>query len=189
VFAAAIVAGGVLLTLPISASGTRIGFVDALFTATSAVCVTGLTVRDTAKEFSTFGHIVILTLTQLGGLGITTLSTALFLFFGQRASLSTHDVVESSFRARPEGKLKPLLIQVFVWTVAIEAVGAAILLPTELRRLPPLQAVWMASFHSVSAFCNAGFSLRSDNLMSEVKRARVAPAAESSLRFLSSPEW
>lgn len=166
-FAAAIVAGGVLLTLPISASGTRIGFVDALFTATSAVCVTGLTVRDTATEFSTFGHIVIMTLIQLGGLGITTLSTALFLFFGQRASLSTHDVVEGSFRARPEGKLKPLLVQVFLWTIAIEAVGAAILLPTELRRLPPLQAVWMASFHSVSAFCNAGFSLRSDNLVGD----------------------
>nr|MCU0979474.1 Trk family potassium uptake protein [Pirellulaceae bacterium] len=123
-FAAAILAGGLLLSLRVSASGPRIGFLDALFTATSAVCVTGLTVRDTGSEFSTFGHVVILLLIQLGGLGITTLSTALFLVFGQRASLSTHDVVESSFRARPEGKLKPLLIQVFVWTIAIEAVGA-----------------------------------------------------------------
>ena len=166
-FAATILVGGMLLTLRISASGPRIGFLDALFTATSAVCVTGLTVRDTGSEFSTFGHVVILLLIQLGGLGITTLSTALFLFFGQRASLSTHDVVESSFRARPEGKLKPLLIQVFVWTIAIEAVGAAILLPAELRRLPPLQAGWNASFHAVSAFCNAGFSLRSDSLVSD----------------------
>ncbi len=166
-FAAAILAGGVLLALPVSASGARIGFLDALFTATSAVCVTGLTVRDTGSEYSTFGHVVILLLIQLGGLGITTLSTALFLFFGQRASLSTHDVVQSSFRARPEGKLKPLLIQVFVWTIAIEAAGAAILLPTELSRLPPLQAAWNATFHAVSAFCNAGFSLRSDSLMGD----------------------
>lgn len=166
-FAVAILAGGVLLALPVSASGTRIGFLDALFTATSAVCVTGLTVRDTGSEYSTFGHVVILLLIQLGGLGITTLSTALFLFFGQRASLSTHDVVQSSFRARPEGKLKPLLIQVFVWTVAIEAAGAAILLPAELSRLPPLQAGWNATFHAVSAFCNAGFSLRSDSLMGD----------------------
>jgi len=166
-FALAILVGGVLLSLPVSASGTRIGFLDALFTATSAVCVTGLTVRDTGSEYSTFGHVVILLLIQLGGLGITTLSTTLFLFFGQRASLSTHDVVQSSFRARPEGKLKPLLIQVFVWTVAIEAAGAAILLPSELSRRPPLQAAWNATFHAVSAFCNAGFSLRSESLMSD----------------------
>ena len=166
-FAVVILAGGVLLSLPCSATGARIGFLDALFTATSAVCVTGLTVRDTGSEFSTFGHAVILTLIQLGGLGITTLSTALLLFFGQRASLSTHDVVESSFRARPEGKLKPLLVQVFLWTVIIEVIGAVILLPAEWDRLPPLRAVWNASFHAVSAFCNAGFSLRSDNLMGD----------------------
>ncbi len=166
-FAVAILVGGGLLTLPVSAAGTRIGFLDALFTATSAVCVTGLTVRDTGSEYSTFGHVVILLLIQLGGLGITTLSTTLFLFFGQRASLSTHDVVQSSFRARPEGKLKPLLIQVFVWTVAIEAAGAAILLPSELSRRPPLQAAWNATFHAVSVFCNAGFSLRSDSLMGD----------------------
>lgn len=166
-FAAAILVGGALLALPVSAANARISLVDALFTATSAVCVTGLTVRDTGSEFSMFGHVVILALIQLGGLGITTLSTALFLFFGQRASLSTHDIVESSFRARPEGKLKPLLIQVFIWTVAIEAVGAAVLLPSELGRLPPPQAAWNASFHAVSAFCNAGFSLRSDSLIGD----------------------
>ncbi|NUQ61950.1 MAG: hypothetical protein HUU20_05655 [Pirellulales bacterium] len=166
-FAAAILMGAVLLALPFSAAGARIGFLDALFTATSAVCVTGLTVRDTGSEFSTFGHVVILALIQLGGLGIVTLSTALFLLFGQRASLSTHDVLESSFRARPEGKLKPLLVQVFVWTVSIEAVGAVVLLPAELRRLPTLEAAWNAAFHAVSAFCNAGFSLRSDSLMGD----------------------
>jgi hypothetical protein len=76
----------------------------ALFTAASAVCVTGLTVRDTGREFSTFGHVVILALIQLGGLGITTLSTALFLVFGQRASLSTHDIVESSFPGAARGQ-------------------------------------------------------------------------------------
>jgi hypothetical protein len=80
--------------------------------------------------------VVIMALIQPGGLGITTLSTALFLVFGQRASLSTHDMVESSFRARPEGRLKPLLAQVFVWTIAIEAVGAGILLPNHCRDRP-----------------------------------------------------
>lgn len=166
-FAATIVLGGLLLSLPVAASRQRIGLIDALFTATSAVCVTGLTVRDTGGEFSTFGHAVILALIQLGGLGITTISTALFLFFGQRASLSTHDVVESSFRAQPEGKLGALLGQVFVWTIAIEAIGAVLLLPTEMRRLPPLAAAWNAAFHAVSAFCNAGFSLRSDSLIGD----------------------
>jgi trk/ktr system potassium uptake protein len=166
-FAAAILVGALLLTLPLASAGARIGLLDALFTATSAVCVTGLTVRDTGKEFSTFGHVVILALIQLGGLGITTLSTALFLVFGQRASLSTYDMVESSFRARPEGRLTSLLAQVCVWTVAIEAVGAAVLLPAELGRMPPLGAAWYACFHAVSAFCNAGFSLRSDSLVGD----------------------
>lgn len=166
-FAVTILLGGALLALPVSAAGARIPPLDALFTATSAVCVTGLTVRDTGSGFSTFGHVVILSLIQLGGLGITTISTALFLFFGQRASLSTHDVVESSFRAQPEGKLGVLLAQVFLWTIAIEALGAAILLPTELRRLPPGEAAWNASFHAVSAFCNAGFSMRSSSLMGD----------------------
>jgi trk system potassium uptake protein TrkH len=166
-FAAAILMGALLLTLPLASAGARIGLLDALFTATSAVCVTGLTVRDTGREFSTFGHVVILGLIQLGGLGITTLSIALFLVFGQRASLSTYDMVESSFRARPEGRLQSLLAQVFVSTIAIEAVGAAVLLPAELDRLPPLGAVWYACFHAVSAFCNAGFSLRSDSLVGD----------------------
>src|SRR5215831_16362938 len=166
-FAAAILVGALLLTLPLSSAGAQIGLLDALFTATSAVCVTGLTVRDTGREFSPFGHVVILALIQLGGLGITTLSTALFLVFGQRASLSTHDMVESSFRARPEGRLKLLLAQVFVATVAIEAVGAAVLLPAELGRMSLLGAAWYAWFHAVSAFCNAGFSLRSDSLVGD----------------------
>lgn len=172
-FAAAILAGALLLTLPVSSAGARIGVLDALFTATSAVCVTGLTVRDIGREFSTFGHVVILALIQLGGLGITTLSTAVFLVFGQRASLSTHDMVESSFRARPAGRLEPLLVQVFVSTLVIEAVGAVVLLPAELGRLPPLEAVWTAFFHAVSAFCNAGFSLRSDSLIGDRANAAV----------------
>jgi trk system potassium uptake protein TrkH len=172
-FVATIIAGGVLLTLPVSATGQRVAFLDAVFTATSAVCVTGLTVCDTGTTYSSFGQLVILLLIQLGGLGIMTLSTALFLLFGQKASLSTHDVVEGSFVAKPRGNLKPLLVQVFLWTIVIEAIGAALLLPAELRRLPLLPALWNAAFHAVSAFCNAGFSLRPDNLMSARSNAAV----------------
>jgi trk system potassium uptake protein TrkH len=117
--------------------------------------------------------VVILALIQVGGLGITTLSTALFLVFGQRASLSTYDMVESSFRVRPEGRLQSLLAQVFVWTIVIEVVGAAVLLPAELDRMPPLRAAWYAYFHAVSAFCNAGFSLRSDSLVGDRANAAV----------------
>ncbi len=164
-FATIILVGGILLTLPLSACGPRIKFIDALFTATSAVCVTGLTVCDTGTAYSTFGHVVILLLIQLGGLGITTLSTALLLLFGQRTSLSNRDVVEGSYLARPKGKLKTLLLQIFVWAFFIEAIGVLLLLPTELSRLPAFEALWIATFHSVSAFCNAGFSLWPDNLM------------------------
>lgn len=104
--------------------------------------------EDLLKYYNPIRHVVILTLIQLGGLGITTLSTALFLLFGQRASLSTHDVVESSFRVRPEGKMRPLLVQVFVWTVTIEAVGAALLL---LNTIPEPSGFWSWAARSWSS--------------------------------------
>lgn len=166
-FAAAVLSGGVLLALPIAHREAPVGFLDALFTAASAVCVTGLTVVDTGSRYSGFGQAVILALIQCGGVGITTLSTALLLLMGERASLTSTEAVAESLATRRGVGIGPLLRRVLVWTLAIEAGGAVVLLVREIGRLPLADALWHAVFHAVSAFCNAGFSLRPDSLIAD----------------------
>lgn len=166
-FAAAIVVGGGLLALPIASQGAPLAFLDALFMATSAVCVTGLAVVDPGSTFSHFGLAVLLILVQVGGLGIATLSTALLLLIGQGVSFSSQDAVQDSFTLSHRVSLGSLLRQVLFWTVFIEVLGAGLLFLTESQRLPFGQAVWFSVFHSITAFCNAGFALRPDNLMGD----------------------
>jgi trk system potassium uptake protein TrkH len=166
-FAAAIVVGGGLLALPIASQGAPLAFLDALFMATSAVCVTGLAVVDPGSTFSHFGQAVLLILVQVGGLGIATLSTALLLLIGQGVSFSSQDAVQDSFTLSHRVSLGSLLRQVLFWTVFIEVLGAGLLFLTESQRLPFGQAVWFSVFHSITAFCNAGFALRPDNLMGD----------------------
>lgn len=166
-FAAAILIGGVLLALPIAHRGPPVGFVDALFTATSAVCVTGLTVVDTGSRYSGFGQAVILSLIQIGGIGITTLSTALLRLIGERASMASVEAVVESLAAKRGAAIGPLLRRVLVWTFAIEGVGALLLFLEEIDRLPLADAVWYSVFHAVSAFCNAGFGLRPENMVAD----------------------
>ncbi len=170
-FAAAIFIGGVLLALPIASKGPSVALIDALFMATSAVCVTGLAVVDPGSAFNGFGQAVLLGLVQIGGLGIATLSTTLLLLIGQDVSLSSYDAVQDSFATSHRLGLGALLRLVFLWTLTIEALGTAVLFLTESQRLPMGQALWFSVFHAVSAFCNAGFGLRPDNLMSD--RANV----------------
>jgi len=172
-FAGAIVVGGVLLALPVASKGPPVAFLDALFMAASAVCVTGLAVVDPGSTFSGFGQAVLLGLVQIGGLGITTLSTALLLLIGQDVSFSSHDAVQDSFAASHRLGLGALLRLVFLWTLTIEALGAVALFLTESQRLPPGDAIWFSVFHAVSAFCNAGFGLRPDNLMSDRANAGI----------------
>ncbi|HRD67113.1 MAG TPA: TrkH family potassium uptake protein [Candidatus Competibacter sp.] len=166
-FAATILTGGLLLALPIASRGAPVAFVDALFMATSAVCVTGLAVVDPGSTFNGFGQAVLLGLVQIGGLGIATLSTTMLLLIGQDVSLSSHDAVQDSFAPSHRLGLGALLRLVFLWTLTIEALGAIVLFLTESQRLPLERAVWFSVFHAVSAFCNAGFGLRPDNLMSD----------------------
>jgi len=166
-FAAAIFVGGALLALPVASKGLPVAFLDALFMAASAVCVTGLAVVDPGSTFNGFGQAVLLGLVQIGGLGITTLSTALLLLIGQDISFSSHDAVQNSFAGSYRLGLGALLRLVFLWTLTIEAAGAVALFLTESQRLPLGDAIWFSVFHAVSAFCNAGFGLRPDNLMSD----------------------
>lgn len=161
------VIGGVVLRLPICHEpGARpVSLLDALFTATSAVSVTGLGVVSTANSFSFVGEAVILTLIQVGGVGIMTLTTFFVFQLRDGASLRQQLLVGETLGLRGYSDLRMVLREVLLSTLIWEAVGAICLLPAFLRNHSFLDAVWHATFHSVSAYCNAGFALQDDNLI------------------------
>ena len=142
-----------------------ISFVDALFTSTSAVCVTGLTVLDTGKDFTFAGQLVILVLIQLGGLGIMTASTLLMHIVLGRSPVAGEIALRDSYGAVVDVKFSRFLLWIFLTTFVIEVLGV-LSLYYEFRSLGVSQPLWSSIFHSVSAFCNAGFSLYSDSLES-----------------------
>lgn len=160
-FAVMIVIGSLLLTLPLSVTAIgQVSYVDALFTMTSAVCVTGLAVGDVAATFSPFGQGVILAGIQLGGIGIMTVA-ALALAFSHNTSLQSQLRYAAMLDARTLADLRRIVVAILAGTLVIEAAGALALwlLLSGDPRLGELSAPWMAVFHAVSAFCNAGFSL------------------------------
>ncbi len=164
-FAGLILSGTFLLMLPISSTQQPLSFIDAMFSITSATCVTGLSVIDIGTRLSSFGQIVLLVYIQIGGLGFLTFSTLFILLIRGRLSFGGKDIIETSFSQRPMGTIAGLLKTIFVTTISIEAVGA-ILLYLQFRNVHPKEdAIWYCIFHSISAFCNAGFSLYPDNLM------------------------
>ena len=157
--------GTVVLMLPISsASGAWTSPVDALFTATSAVCVTGLVVVDTATWWSPFGHVVVLALIQLGGLGFMTGSTVLLLLLvGRGTSLNDRISAQETLGVRDLGSVRPVLRLVVGFTLVAEAAGwVALGLAFLARYGDPAKAAWYGLFHSISAFNNAGFDLMGD---------------------------
>jgi trk system potassium uptake protein TrkH len=162
-FAALIAAGTLLLELPAATpAGQPIGWVDALFTSTSAGCVTGLSVRDTGTGFTGFGQLVILLLIQVGGLGVMTFALV-FVVLGGRVSVEQHELVEQTLGGGVALTARRLLRVVFLYTLVCEGLGA-LWLWLVLRGAVPDPA-WQAAFHAVSAFCNAGFSPLADNLV------------------------
>jgi len=163
-FLAAILIGTFLLSLPFAARQGRTPVIDAFFTAASAVCVTGLVVKDTPVHFSPAGQVVILGLIQIGGLGIMTFSTLIILAARRRISFRERLLIQSSFHPGIPKDLPSLVRSIFAYTLAIEAVGAALLFAWFLAEFGAGRAAALAVFHSVSAFCNAGFSLFSDSL-------------------------
>ena len=166
-FASMCAAGTLALALPQSASsGHSIGFFDAAFTATSAVCVTGLVVLDTARDFSAFGQLLILTLIQVGGLGIMTFSTVTVWALGQRMSLRHESAVASLLSTEHRGKLFGTARRILALTFVAEAIGAAVLLVAFLSHGDRWDvALWRSVFTAISAFCNAGFALQADSLI------------------------
>jgi len=161
----AILLGGLLLWLPFSNPGMKVSFLDAVFTATSALCVTGLAVVDTGTSFSPIGQIILLVLIQSGGLGITTFSVWLFLSLGRGIGFKSRLFFQSTFSTRPTDELRGLLRLIFLFTFLVEAGGTLILTFYWWQFFPIPLAFYQAVFHSVSAFCNAGFSLFPDNLI------------------------
>lgn len=158
-FFSIILLGALLLMLPLSAKCGRITpFSKTLFTATSAVCVTGLVVVDTGSYWSAFGQTVILLLIQIGGLGVITVASLFTMLSHQKISLMQRSIMQDAISAPQVGGVVRLTRFILRGTILIELLGAFFLLPVFLRDYG-IRGVWMALFHSVSAFCNAGFDL------------------------------
>lgn len=166
-FAGIILVGTLLLLLPWSQTRGEVGFVDALFTSTSAVCVTGLIVVDTPTAYTRFGQVVILALIQVGGLGIMTFAALAYLMLGRRLSLASQAALQDAFFQRDLGvAFKKKFFQILLITASLELAGMlAMFVDLAWRRVPAGQALFSAFFHSISAFCNAGFSVYTDSLV------------------------
>jgi len=159
-FAVAILLGALALMLPSSTVSGEIHFIDALFTSTSAVCVTGLTVLDTGSYFTRSGQVIIMCLIQLGGLGIMTFSVVFVVLAGRRMSLRDKMILQDAFVPAPLIEARALLARLFLSTVTIELLGAC-----SLWLFTPDRTLFPSLFHAVSAFCNAGFGLKPTNFV------------------------
>ena len=159
-FMALILIGTLLLMLPIS-SKQKINtpFLDCLFTATSASCVTGLIVKDTATYWSTFGKIVILCMIQIGGLGVITMTLSLIKFSGRKISLYQRSITQDSLSASHGGGVFKMVAFILSMTLLFELIGALLLSITFIQEFGLIDGIAKAIFHSISAFCNAGFDI------------------------------
>ena len=159
-FITIILVGALLLMLPISSKdGNWTNFIDAFFTATSASCVTGLIVRDTQATWSIFGQVVILILIQIGGMGVITIGLAIMRASGKKIGLWQRSTMQESISAPQVGGIVRLTGFILKMSAIIELAGAALLAPVFIKDFGVAKGVWYALWHSVSAFCNAGFDL------------------------------
>jgi trk system potassium uptake protein TrkH len=164
-FLLAIVLGASLLKLPFAANAGAISWIDAFFTATSAVCVTGLTVVDTGSRFTLFGQGIILLLIQVGGLGVMTISVALFQWIGRGVSIRQRLAMQELFAAAPRKDIFSLVSSIMLFTLCAELIGTVLLTACWIGEFGFFKAAYFGLFHSIAAFCNAGFALFPDSLM------------------------
>lgn len=158
-FAGVILLGALILTLPISSKSHEwTSFTDALFTSTSAVCVTGLIVFDTATYWTMFGQMIILLLIQIGGMGVVTIAVSLAAASGKKIGLSSRETMKNAISAPNVSGIVRLTGFIIKGTFLVEMIGALIMLPVFCADYGT-EGIWMAVFHSVSAFCNAGFDI------------------------------
>lgn len=164
-FAGLVLVGAVLLTLPwVTQEGKSIGFLNALFTSTSASCVTGLTVVNTANSFNLAGQIIILCLIQAGGLGIMTLATLVPMLMGKKIGLKSRQILKEQLNLDSLSGIIRLLKYVVRFTLLIEGLGAVLLATRFIPQSGWLLGTWQAIFHAISAFCNAGFDILGDSI-------------------------
>ncbi len=158
-FATVILVGAFLLMLPISSkTGHMTPFNQALFTSTSAVCVTGLVLHDTATYWSVFGQIIVLFLIQIGGMGVVTVTASFALISGRKISLMQRSTMQEAIAAPKMGGIVRLTGFIVKITFLSEILGAIIMMPVFAKEFG-VKGIWMAIFHSISAFCNAGFDI------------------------------
>ncbi len=164
-FGSLIIIGAILLNLPIATkNGESIGFINALFTSASAVCVTGLVVVNTGEFWSLFGQITIILLIQMGGLGFMTLATIGALILGKKITLKERLIIKEQLNQETMSGLVKLTKYVIISTFGIEAIGAVLLSTRFIPIYGKIKGVWFSIFHAVSAFCNAGFDLTGDSI-------------------------
>ncbi len=165
-FALCNMVGTLMLWMPFSAAPGRdpITFMQALFTSTSALCVTGLSLRSTGDDFSIIGQSIILVLIQIGGVGIMTLTTLVAWMFGAASDLRHQELVQQTLGVGDRGRVRMLLQRVIATAFVLELIGAVLLTVRFRCDMPLGEAIWFGTFHSISAFCNAGFSLWNDSL-------------------------
>jgi trk system potassium uptake protein TrkH len=164
-FAAVIMTGCILLWFPFSASKGNLRFVDALFSSTSAVCVTGLVVIDVGKDLSTLGQVITIFLFQIGGLGIITFSTVFFVLMGRGLSFKGREIVQSTFLHTPTRDFFAILKSVLWFTFFFEFLGTLLLFIRFSKDFSQGKALYQALYHAISAFNNCGYSLFSDSLI------------------------
>lgn len=163
-FLAAIILGTILLMLPISAkNGEATPIIDALFTATTSICVTGLTTVTTAEHWSLFGQVVILLLIQFGGLGVITFTTTILLLLRKRITLKERILIQDAYNLSTLKGLVKLTIKIIKGTLIVEGIGAILFCFTFIPEYGVLSGLWKSIFHSISAFCNAGIDLIGEN--------------------------
>ena len=159
-FVILILAGAFLLMLPFSSrSGEWTSVTDALFTATSASCVTGLVLYDTWSHWTWFGQLVILSLIQIGGMGVVTMTTVLSKIVGKRLGLQARTTMQEAVSAPNLGEIMKYTRFIFLGCLIFEALGAVAMSPVFISEYGPLKGIWLSVFTSISAFCNAGFDL------------------------------
>ena len=162
-FLAAIFAGSLLLSLPISAAdGIPVPYVDALFTATTATCVTGLVTLPTVSAWSTFGQAVILILIQIGGLGIITIMSSLMILFHKKMGIGDRLLLQDAFNLNSLSGIVRFVKRVMLGTFLVEGIGALLYMTVFIPEFG-VKGIWISVFTAVSAFCNAGIDIIADN--------------------------
>lgn len=163
-FFSVIILGSVLLSLPIATrSGEPTPYIDALFTATTSVCVTGLVTVNTMAHWSVFGHIVILILIQFGGLGFVTVMTAMMLILGKKVSLKERMLIQEAYSLNKLSGMVKFIKKVLLATLTIETIGAIFYMAQFIPEFGLIKGIWISVFNAISAFCNAGIDIIGDN--------------------------